>query len=253
MSKLRVFTFSEDWGLPTTGPFALKLLSWLNLARIPYQQVFENRSDKGPSGKSPWIEYEGQRIGDSQRIIQFLDQHYKIDLDQGLTAEQQAQSVLWRRCFEEGFHQVLEWELFVHPAGKTYILQVVAESLPSVVSKLIYFKLCRHFETQLQARGLGRYSPAEIERIGRADLEALSILLADRRFLVDDQPRLVDLAVFGQVAPMLCWPMKTPVAGYAKTLPRVRTWVENMRTVCFSETAVLHSSDTPGQQSAAQS
>lgn len=253
MSELRVFTFSQDWGLPTTGPFALKLLGWLNLANIPYRQVFENRSDKGPSGKSPWIEFEGHRMGDSQRIIQFLGQRYNIDLDQGLTAEQQAQSVLWRRCFEEGFHQVLEWELFVHPAGKVFIQKVIAEAAPPIVSSVVSFSLCRHFEKQLQARGLGRYSPDEVERIGRADLDALSTLLAGRRFLVDDQPRLVDLAVFGQVAPMLCWPMKTPVAEYAKTLPRVRTWVETMRTACFAESKASRSSSVTDQESIAQS
>ena len=253
MNELKVFTFAEDWGLPTTGPFALKLLGWLNLAKIPYHQVFENRSGKGPSGKSPWIEFEGQRMGDSQRIIQFLGQRHNIDLDQGLTAEQRAQSVLWRRCFEEGFHQVLEWELFVHPAGKSFIQKVVAESAPPVISKMVSFNICRHFEKQLQARGLGRYNPAEVEHIGRADLDALSTLLAGRRFLVDDQPRLVDLAVFGQVAPMLSWPMKTPVAEYAKTLDRVRTWVDTMRTACFSESAVLHSSVAPGRESIAQS
>ena len=41
MSKLRVFTFASDWGLPTVGPFALKLLAWLVLAGVPYEQVTE--------------------------------------------------------------------------------------------------------------------------------------------------------------------------------------------------------------------
>ena len=36
MSILRVFTFEADWGLPTTGPFALKLLAWLRLNGIAY-------------------------------------------------------------------------------------------------------------------------------------------------------------------------------------------------------------------------
>lgn len=233
MSELRVFTFDKDWGLPTTGPFALKLLGWLNLAEIPYTQIVENRSGKGPSGKSPWVEIDGQPIGDSERIIQFLGQRHKFELDQGLSTEQQAQSLLWRRCFEEGFHQVLEWELFVHPAGKVYIQRAIAASAPPIVSSLVYSGVCRHFKSQLQARGLGRYIPSEVEVIGRADLDALETLLAGRRFLVDEQPRLVDLAVFGQVAPMLSWPMKTPVAEYSKTLPEVKTWFETMRSTCF--------------------
>jgi len=35
MTNLRVFTFSPHWGLPFAGPFAIKLLAWLELAGIP--------------------------------------------------------------------------------------------------------------------------------------------------------------------------------------------------------------------------
>jgi hypothetical protein len=48
MATLRVFTFSPGWGLPSIGPFALKLLAWLELARIPYEQVIEDDPRKGP-------------------------------------------------------------------------------------------------------------------------------------------------------------------------------------------------------------
>jgi hypothetical protein len=33
MADLRVFTFSPDRGLPSAGPFAIKLLAWLELCR----------------------------------------------------------------------------------------------------------------------------------------------------------------------------------------------------------------------------
>ena len=118
MSKLRVFTFAPAWGLPTTGPFALKLLAWLELASIPYEQVVENNPRKGPHGKNPWIELEGKRIGDSEVIIDLLKRRHGTDLEEGLTPEQMAIGHAWRRTFEEHFHQVLEWELFVAPGRR---------------------------------------------------------------------------------------------------------------------------------------
>ena len=57
MEPLVVFTFAPAWGLPSTGPFALKLLAWLDHNGIDYRQEIENRSDRGPMGKSPWIEH----------------------------------------------------------------------------------------------------------------------------------------------------------------------------------------------------
>lgn len=69
---LRVFTFSPERGLPSAGPFGVKLLAWLELAGIPYEQVSEDDPRKGPMGKSPWIELEGERVGDSDVIIELL-------------------------------------------------------------------------------------------------------------------------------------------------------------------------------------
>src|SRR5829696_8631182 len=110
-SKVRVFTFAPDWGLPTVGPFALKLLAWLELAGIPYEQVVEGNPRKGPKGKNPWIELDGERIGDSEVIIDLLTARHRVNLDEGLAPEQLALGHAWRRTFEEHFHQVLEWEL----------------------------------------------------------------------------------------------------------------------------------------------
>lgn len=233
MDTLRVFTFRADWGLPTTGPFALKLLAWLNLAGIAYQQVFEDNSARGPKGKSPWIEHAGERIGDSSAIIERLAREATFDIDAGLADAERAQAHVWQRAFEEGFHQVLEWELFVHPAGAAYIDAAVAGALPPVVSGLVAGRLRARFRKQLHARGIARRSPDEIERIGRADLDALAQRLSSRTHLVADRPCLADLAVFGQVAPLVRWPMDTPVARHAKTLEPIVAFVESLASHCF--------------------
>src|SRR4051812_36407773 len=108
MSTLRVFTFGPDWGLPSAGPFALKVLAWLELTGVPYEQVIEDDPRKGPKGKNPWIELDGKQIADSEIIIEHLSKLRKVDLDEGLSFEQRAMGHAWRRTFEEHFHQVLE-------------------------------------------------------------------------------------------------------------------------------------------------
>jgi hypothetical protein len=59
MSKLRVFTFGPDWSLPTVGPFAFKLLAWLELASLPYEQVVEENPRKDPKGKIRGLSWTG--------------------------------------------------------------------------------------------------------------------------------------------------------------------------------------------------
>jgi hypothetical protein len=48
--------------------------------------------------------------------------------------------------------------------------------------------------------------------------------LALRTTFEERFPDLTDFAVWGQVAPLLCWPMPTPVADHAKSMPDLRAW-----------------------------
>jgi glutathione S-transferase len=233
MPTLRVFTFSADFGLPAGGPFDLKLLAWLNLAGIPYEQVFQDDPRKAPKGKNPWIELDGERIGDTEIIMDLLGKRFGVDLDQDLTAEQRALGHAWRRTFEEHFHQVLEWELFIHPAGAAHMKAGTEAKMPAVVGTLVFNMMRSHFRKQLHARGLARHSPDIIKAKGCADVDALAAFLGNRDYLVADRPTSFDAAVFGLLAPLVYWPMNTPVAQHARSVPSVKAYVDHIKQQCF--------------------
>jgi glutathione S-transferase len=233
MPMLRVFTFSPDWGLPSAGPFAIKLLAWLELAKIPYEQISEDNPRKGPKGKNPWIEIDGERIGDSELIIELLSRRFGIDLDAGLSNEQKAIGLAWRRTFEEHFHQVLEWELFQHPAGAAYMRASLGSKMPLMIGPMLFTMLRSHLRKQLYARGIARHPPEVIAAKGRADVDALADFLEDRPFLLAERPSTADAAVFGLLAPMVYWPMQTPVASHAKSVEVIAHYCDRMRQRCF--------------------
>jgi glutathione S-transferase len=233
MAALRVFTFSPGWGLPSVGPFALKLLAWLELAKIPYEQVIEDDPRKGPKGKNPWIKFDGEIIGDTELIIELLSKRYGVDLDSGLNNEQKAIGLAWRRTFEEHFHQVLEWELFEHPLGAAYMKEMMLPKMPPLVGPLIFSMLRTKLREQLYARGIGRHTPEVVEAKGRANIDGLAVFLRDKPFLLGEQPTTTDTAVFGLLAPVVYWPMQTPVASYAKSLEKLTGYCDRMRARCF--------------------
>ena len=236
MSTLRVFAFEPDWGLPTTGPFALKLIAWLRLNGIACEQVAENNSRKGPRGKSPWIEHDGRRIGDSDVIIRYLAGRYGKPVEPLVgDARARAAAHAFKIAFEEEFHQILEWELFYHPQGAAYIDSQVRQAAPPVLAGLISRAVKMHFHRQLHARGIARHDPATIAEKGRADLDALAAWLDGRPFLAGDAPVLADLAVFGQVAPVLHWPMDTPMARHVRTIAPIRDWCDRIKAAAFGE------------------
>lgn len=225
MSDLRVFTFSPLWGLPTSGPFALKLLAWLDHAGIDYRQCLEDRSDKGPQGKSPWIETGEIRMGDSDAIIRFLAARHGLADPLAVKTPDEARNDMMKTAFEERFHQILEWELFVHPDGYAGMRSAIRTLAPPLLGGVVAFHLRRHFTRQLHARGMARHSPETIADTGRRMLDGLVLCLeAGGGWLGQGGPSLADFAVWGQVAPMLAWPMQTPVAAHAKAQPVLNDW-----------------------------
>lgn len=228
MSGLVVYTFSPDWGLPTGGPFALKLIKWLEIAGLPFEQRIENNPARGPKGKNPWIELDGARIGDSELIIESLARRSGFDIDAGLSPEQRALSHAVRRMLEEHFHQVFEWELFVHPAGAAWVRELAATIVPRPLAGTAASVFGGRFRRQLHARGIGRHGDDVIAAKGRADVDAFEALMGGKPFLAGDRVSMADVAAYGLLMPMARWPMKTPVADYIKGRPALVAYLNRV-------------------------
>jgi glutathione S-transferase len=231
MSGLTVFTFSPAWGLPSSGPFALKLLKWLDLSGVPHTQVMEDNPARGPKGKNPWIELDGERIGDTETIIELLGRRHGFDLEAGLSPAERALSHAVRRMLEEHLHMVLEWELFVHPQGAAEVHRMAAAAVPRPLAGTAASMIRRHFRRQLHARGIARHSDAVIAGKGKADVEALEALLGSKPFIAGEGPSMADVSAYGLLAPMAKWPMQTPVADDIKSRPVLVAYLERMQAL----------------------
>jgi glutathione S-transferase len=231
MSTLRVFTFGPANGLPTAGPFGLKLEMALRMAGVPYERVYEDDHRKGPKRKSPWIEKDGTRMGDTSLILPFLG----VDLDAHLSALDRARGMVLRRMLEEHWHQCFEYELFVHPAGYATFDALVATKVPALVAPLAAAYIRRLFRNHLFERGIARHTVDEVTRMGIEDLEALSDWMEGREWAVGDRPSLTDCSAFGLLAPAIWSPAPTPCYTRAKELRVLVDYTERMRARWFPE------------------
>ena len=107
--------------------------------------------------------------------------------------------------------------------------------MPPVIGTLVFHMMRSHMRKQLHARGLARHSPEIIEAKGCADVDALATFLGDRPYLVADRASSFDAAVFGLLAPMVYWPMQTPVAQHARAVPSIKAYVDRMKQQCFGD------------------
>lgn len=217
MIRLYVFPASLR-GTPNPSQFCVKLEMALRLAGVPHQVWCETDPSNGPKGKLPFIEIEGERIGDSTLILHHLKEKLGIDLDRGLDETEKAQSHMIQRLVEERLYWAIVHSRWADEANWPALKRAFFTGLPFPLSAIVPRSARRGMRAALHAQGMGRHSPEEIHDLGARDLSALSILLGEKDFFFGDKPTLADVSVFAClvniIGPDLASPLKEAALGH---------------------------------------
>jgi glutathione S-transferase len=229
-----VYTFSSAWGapVPTVSPFGLKLLTWLKMNEVPYELRFEDNPGKGPKGKCPWVEIDGERIGDSQLVIERLAKRGK-SLDDALSPQQRAVATATRLMLEEHYHQVWEHQLFIHEGGWKRGLEFF-DSIPKLLRSVARNHIRRQLRKQLIARGVGRHDQAQIVQMGKVVLDSMDDLIGDGPYFFGETPTDIDAVVFGFLAVTHWTPVESPLWDHFRKRARLGKYCDRMREQYFA-------------------
>jgi glutathione S-transferase len=233
---LQLYVIGPHWGLPSISPFGIKLATWLRVAGLPHELRFEDDPRKGPKRKSPWIVEHGRVMGDSELVIAHLVETRGVDPDAGLSARDRAVALLLRRTFEEHFHQVLEYALWVLDQGWEHS-NVHFDFLPVLVRPLLKQIIRSGCRKEGLVRGVARHADDEIAQMAAADLRAAAELLGDRPFLFGDRPTTTDCTVYGFLAHTLWAPIPYFAKDELERLPSLVAYCERMREQYWPEPA----------------
>lgn len=217
MIRLHIFPDALK-GTPNPSQFCVKLEAVLRLANVPHEICRETNPATGPKGKLPFIEFEGERIGDSVLILDYLKEKIGLDLDDGLSASERAQSHMNERLVEERLYWVVVYSRWIDNWAQTKeaifgkgLIFPLSYFIPNAARKSIYNTLIGH--------GLGRHTREEIYRFGARDLAALSALLDDKPFFFGETPRLADATVYSAlvniIGPDITGPLHDAALSYA--------------------------------------
>lgn len=237
---MRVVTFGPAWGLPTAGPFGLKLEACLQILGVPYERRYENNSRKGPKRKSPWIEDGDVVLGDTELILAHLEAKTGKTLDRELSPSDRARSHILRRMLEEHYHQVFEYELCVRDEGFAVLRQMFAGDIPAPLRPIIIPSIRRAMKHHLFERGIARHTPEDIAAMGCADIDALAAWLGDREWFITDHPTKADASAFGLLAVSIRSQLPTPVCRYAATKPNLVAFVGRCFARWFETETLRH-------------
>ena len=225
---IKLYQFTPVWGLLNPSPPCMKVEVYLRLAEIPYETDTTGDPRKGPKGKLPFIEDDGEVIADSHFCIAHLKMRYQVSLDDRLTPEQQGQAFALSRMLDEHYYWIMVYSRWIDEASWPLMKKDLLANLPWPLSVFGPPMFRRQARAQLHGQGLGRHSQEEVYGLGIEAIDQLSGFLGDKDFCFGEQATSADAALYAHLASTLQVPFTTPLQTAAKKLTNLTDYCERM-------------------------
>lgn len=229
------------FGLPSFSPFCMKLETWLRLAGLPYEMGSGDYS-RAPKGKMPYIELDGDRIGDSAIIIDYLEHKLGVAPDAHLDDAQRTTAHVYRRMLEEHtYWNVVEvrYRSDAHWAVHRAAMKSILPPMPPEVADQFLARAREVMMAQLHAQGMGRHSADEAAELGLQDMRALDRLLGDKPFFFGDRPSSFDCVAYGTLANLRVPAFDSPLVRWVRERPSFTAFCDRMHARFFPPAAAV--------------
>ncbi|XP_041361352.1 failed axon connections homolog [Gigantopelta aegis] len=192
-----VHQFGKGSRGPSISPFVIKLETYLRMANIQYKPVYDRQMST--KGKIPWIEYNEDKIADSQLSIEYLNTKFDINLNSNLDSMELAIGRAFSKMAEENLYWYLVLQRSTYDKHNTIFREV---GLNSFIIKILRWKASK----ASYYHGIGRHTETETTSIMEKDVKAISDFLGRKKFFMGDAPSEVDCVMFGQLSQFV-WQM----------------------------------------------
>ncbi|MDO5639209.1 MAG: glutathione S-transferase family protein, partial [Neisseria sp.] len=206
----------------------------LAMSGAKYELDYVADFSKMPKGKVPVLQDGERLIADSELIKAYLSEHYSLDIDRTLTAEQQAVGRAFRVMLEERTYWAGVYARFLDVAGEAFLMNEMLGGAPSEMKPAIAAAMRENVRSEMHGHGLGRHSTEQIYTFAIADIDAVLAYLGDKPFFFGDTPTTIDATIAGLFANWLASDFDWAVGDYLKTKPQVVEYVARFEKVVFA-------------------
>lgn len=244
---LKLYSSSRYEGvLGGASPFIYKLEAWLRLANLPYETVIKTPvtlMDSAPRGTVPYVELDGEIVGDSHHIIDRLKAQHNDPLDDArLTSAQHAQGHLIQALFEYEMYYILAHDRWVSGDYKTYgqffFADVSEEDRDAVIEDFHKF-----IEQKCIEWKVGRFELEIIHDMFRKNLEVLADSFGEGPWLFGENPTTYDAGLFGQLASVVHFPITNPCVLISREHPSLVQYCDMARDAFLARDALRTMAD----------
>ena len=211
------------------SPFCNKVRRCLSYKGLKYEVKDYNgllarkAAALSPAGQLPVLDYDGERIQDSGRIVEFLDRKHP---DKPLIPKD-PQVLAKARVWDDWAGQSLYfYEIYfrmLDPVSLERGLDLICKGRPAWERWVLRAVFKRRYPRKLAKQGLARQPRAEVERNFFRLLESLDTLLAGRQWLAGTSLSIADLSVVAQLSEFI---RTSDLAPRVLALQHLKAWLE---------------------------
>jgi len=233
---IELYKFGPAFGLREVGPFALKTITYMRLAGIPFTEHVEGDPRKAPKQKIPYIVDDGKAIGDSTFIIKHLKTKFGDPLAEGLSKEQLAMGHTIKIMLEERSY----WAGMIHPRWvkrdhHPLIANTFFGTIPGFIRMPIFRMVAKGVAKSADGHGIGRHTDGEVFDLGLDDVKTVETLLGKKKFMLGPKPAEVDATAFAFLHGMSAEVFPSPIQSYLANSKTLTAYLARMEKVVFDD------------------
>lgn len=244
MPAVRLHQFAAAESVESASPFCAKVHRALAFKGIEFEPV-----DIGSPGalrrlnpgvlKVPVLEWDGELVADSSRILRFLDEKQPDNPLLPKDPAARARAILFEDWADEALYWFAVYSRWAIDSNFEPFARSAFGSMPFFLRWFVPKLIRRDVLKQLHGQGIGRLPPSEVLERFEAHLDMLEGLLEEGPFLVGSDVTCADITLFSMLRPLTLpaapesAPLVRPRATLIDYLSRVDARTRGEHTVPF--------------------
>ena len=216
---LTLYSYPTLFGVADNNGYGLKVYAFLRLVGLPFRHEHVFDASKAPRSQLPYIDDDGQIVGDSGVILEYLTRKYRLTLDAGLTDAQRNTDLLITRLLDD-LYWVMSYSRWKDERYWPAFRDALRREHPQL-SESALLDAKAYNANRYHWQGIGRYAPDEAMARGVADLKVLADLLSESAFVHGAEPTSIDAGIYGFIANILYYDIDTPLKQCVEAHPQL--------------------------------
>jgi len=209
---LTLYSYPTLFGVADNNGYGLKVFAFLKLAGVPFRHEHIFDASKAPRGQLPYVVDGDDTVGDSESILGFVMQKYRLTIDDALSPAQHATTLLITRMLDD-LYWVMSYSRWKDERYWHLFRDALLREHPSLTEdglvKAKEFNAQRYYY-----QGIGRYEPDAAMARGLADLGAIAALIPPQGYVHGEKPTSIDAGIYGFIANIYFYDIDTPLKQF---------------------------------------